>query len=573
MIFIMIISLMPTNFVKAAEAPQKVVVTNYILDMIVGSKQTLDIKVTPSGVDNSVYITSSDETIVRVYNAQKKLSAVSEGKANISITTSNGKSYNFTITVYPKDAKIVTSEAELKSILKTMKLGTLVISSTKKENISVPAGKYNKINLYIDMPVGKLVNKGTFKSVNNVLLSENLFETSIQNNTITIIGISNKNITSLKIPKKIAGKKVTAIAEDAFSGCEKLTSIIIPEGVISVATNTLSGCLALTEITIPSSLIDIDRSVFTNCRKLKHINLPDKLNSNLTWLRRYENKEMAAIFNILETDTTRWGMWDLTYKEFIEIYRSIGTDNDLFLKMLKEKGARHTDSTKWFNYDGLPGVEIRFNDILTEKIYALHYAPFEYNSEDLLRGDYGKDTEEAYLDHGGVCSILANTYGHFIYYILGETNWEYAYYANDEVDHEVLVIRTEDGKCFQIDNCGVDYWWLGIQTIPDMQKVGNDTSDSEWTNAFNEQKNYLNTSEELLWYDFIIADYDFDKGEWKGRPIWYDYNINDWNAYLGHSTPMYYVCNYIGIDKIISMAGYTNLDGYIDIDKLEFSKP
>lgn len=511
--------------------------------------------------------------------------AVSEGKANITVTTPTGISCSFTVTVYPKEAKIVTTETELKSVLKTMKSGTLVLSSTKKKSITVPAGKYKKIDLYIDLPEGMLVNKGTFKSVNDVLSSEtkaevsgctveNIFETTINNNSVTITGISNKSITALGIPEKIADKKVTAIAENAFSGCKKLTSIIIPEGVTTIAPDTFTGCSSLTEITIPSSLTDIDSSAITNCKKLKHIYLPDKLNSSITWLRRYESQEMEEIFKTIDNDTTRWGMWDLTYKEFIEIYRSIGTDNDLFLKMLNEKGPRHTDSTIWFDYDGLPGVVIRFDDILTEKIYALHYAPFEYNSEDLLSGDMGKDTAEAYLDHGGVCSILANTYGHFIYNILGETNWEYAYYGNDEINHEVLVIRTADGKCFQIDNCGVDYWWLGIETIPDMQKIGSYTSDYEWSEAFNKQKNYLNTSKNLLWYDFnVYAHYDFDKEEWENRPIWYDYNINDWNAYLGYSTPMYYVCNYIGLDKLISMAGYTNLDGYIDIDKLEFSKP
>lgn len=550
--FAIIILLFSTNFVNAAESvvPQKVAVTNIVQDMTVDSKHTINVKITPSGADNSVKITSSDKTVVRVDNAQKKLSAVSEGKANITVTTLNGKSCNFTIWVYPKNAKIVTTETELKSILKTMKSGTLVLSSTKKEHFTVPAGKYKEINLFVNLPEGTLVNKGTFKSF-NLVNNENIFETTTQNKSITISGIRDKSITSLIIPEKIAGKQVTAIANNAFSGCSSLT-----------------------EITIPSTLTDMDRSAINNCKKLKHIYLPDKLNPSLTWLRRYESKEMAEIFNIIDTDTTRWGMWDLTYKEFIEIYRSIGTDNDLFLKMLKEKGARHTDSTIWFDYDGQPGVEIRFDNILTEKIYALHYAPFEYNSEDLLSGNYSKDTTEAYLDHGGVCSILAHTYGHFIYYILGETNWEYAYYMNDEIGHEVIVIRTENGKCFQIDNCGVDYWWLGIETIPDMQKIGSYTSDNEWSEAFNKQKYYLNTSKNLYWFDFsVYAHYNFDKEAWENRQIWYDYNIKDWNTYLGYSMPMYYVCNYIGLDKIISMAGHTNLDGYISINDLKFSKP
>jgi hypothetical protein len=115
---------------------------------------------------------------------------------------------------------------------------------------------------------------------------------------------------------------------------------------------------------------------------------------------------------------------------------------------------------------------------------------------------------------------------------------------------------------------------LGIETIPDIQKIGNYTPDHEWKEAFHKQKEYLNTSKALYWFDFgFLAHYDYTKGEWKNRPIWYDYNIKDWNAYLGYTTPMYYVCNYIGLDKIISMAGYMKLDGYIDIDRLTFSIP
>lgn len=582
-IFVLIILFFPMNSIKASETvmPKKITVKNYLLDMTVGSKQILDTKVTPSSADDTVEISSSDNNVVYVNNDQKRLTAILEGKAKITVSTFNKKKFSFTITVYPKETKIVTTETQLKAALKTMKSGNLVLSSTKKVNITIPTGKYKKINLYIDLPEGTFINKGTFKSVNNELsldntsryTDESVFETIIKDNSITITGIRDKSIAAIKIPSKIGGNKVTAIADNAFLGCKKLRNIIIPEGVRTIAPNAFYGCVSLTDITIPSSITDIDNSAFKNCKKLKYIYLPDKLNSSLTWLRRYESEEMVDIYEVIDADMTRWGMWDLTYKEFIEIYSSIGTDDDLFLKMLKEKGSRHTDPTIWFDYDGMPGVEIKFNDVLTEKIYALHYAPFEYNSEDLLSGNYAKDNVEAYKDHGGVCSILAHTYGHFIYNILGETDWQYAYYSNDEVGHEVLIVKTEDGKCFQIDNCGVDYWWLGIETIPDMQKIDNYIPDYEWEVGFYQQKTYLNTSKELLWFDFAIGDYDFDKEEWKNRSIWYDYNTKDWNAYIGYSTPKYYVCNYVGLDKIISMAGHAKLDGYIDIDELKFSKP
>ena len=93
----------------------------------------------------------------------------------------------------------------------------------------------------------------------------------------------------------------------------------------------------------------------------------------------------------------------MTNKErFIEIYQSIGTEHDLFLEMLKKRGPCHVNKTGiWYEYDKMRNLDYCFSDVTTEKIYALHYAPFEYNYEDLNRGRYEKTLENNFAHSCG----------------------------------------------------------------------------------------------------------------------------------------------------------------------------
>ena len=53
------------------------------------------------------------------------------------------------------------------------------------------------------------------------------------------------------IPAVHNGLAVTAVAENGFSNCSNMTSIIIPKSITNIGANALSGCTGLTSITIP----------------------------------------------------------------------------------------------------------------------------------------------------------------------------------------------------------------------------------------------------------------------------------------------------------------------------------
>ena len=69
------------------------------------------------------------------------------------------------------------------------------------------------------------------------------------------------------------------IADFAFQYCEKLSNIIVPEGVTSIGNNAFSGCTELQSIDIPSSVSSIGRAAFYNCTGLTSITIPTNITS------------------------------------------------------------------------------------------------------------------------------------------------------------------------------------------------------------------------------------------------------------------------------------------------------
>ena len=93
-----------------------------------------------------------------------------------------------------------------------------------------------------------------------------------EENGITIIKYRGED-KEVVIPDKINGTKVTAIGDSAFSGCENLTDITLPESVTSIGGFGFSGT-GLTSITIPKNVRSIGNGAFYGCRSLKSITIP-----------------------------------------------------------------------------------------------------------------------------------------------------------------------------------------------------------------------------------------------------------------------------------------------------------
>ncbi len=79
------------------------------------------------------------------------------------------------------------------------------------------------------------------------------------------------------LPAEYMGKKVVAIQGGAFEGCEKMTSVVLPETITAIDDYAFRNCPLLESVNIPSGVTRIGNEMFANCTSLKNIELHDNI--------------------------------------------------------------------------------------------------------------------------------------------------------------------------------------------------------------------------------------------------------------------------------------------------------
>ena len=81
----------------------------------------------------------------------------------------------------------------------------------------------------------------------------------------------------ITIPSTLGGCPVTAIGDEAFEYCTRLTSVAIPDSVTSIGGFAFCGCTSLTAVTIGDSVTTIGNSAFYGCTGLTSVTIGDSV--------------------------------------------------------------------------------------------------------------------------------------------------------------------------------------------------------------------------------------------------------------------------------------------------------
>ena len=116
-------------------------------------------------------------------------------------------------------------------------------------------------------------------SINNVLIDDIYYNLNIGLRTAMVTNNGNSSSYSgdVVIPSQIVYDhikyQVTSIGDNAFSGCEKLTSVVLPTSLKRIGRYAFSECTSITSVTIPYGVESIEECAFDRCYKLVSLDI------------------------------------------------------------------------------------------------------------------------------------------------------------------------------------------------------------------------------------------------------------------------------------------------------------
>ena len=106
--------------------------------------------------------------------------------------------------------------------------------------------------------------------------SESVLKFSSNPTGVSVYAGKYYNSAIVEIPASNGNRQVTEIADNAFSGKNNITKVVLPSTITKIGDKAFSGAGALESINIPDSVTYIGSSAFSGCKQLKSITIPEK---------------------------------------------------------------------------------------------------------------------------------------------------------------------------------------------------------------------------------------------------------------------------------------------------------
>lgn len=142
-----------------------------------------------------------------------------------------------------------------------------------------------------------------YNTEKNLVIPSTIIWDNVEYKVVSIAGFAFSGcnrLTSIEIPNT-----VTSIGSEAFNKCSNLTSIYIPNSVTSIKSYAFHSCKNLKSITIPNSVTDLSYSIFYDCDSLQAISLPERFRKTKLGIHSsvkvtYLSHQDYKIFEMLE---------------------------------------------------------------------------------------------------------------------------------------------------------------------------------------------------------------------------------------------------------------------------------
>ena len=236
-----------------------------------GETGKLTATVMPENADDKTVTWSSSHTDVATVDADGTVTAVKAGTATITARAGDKRA-----------TCMVTIHVHSYSGGKCTVCGKRPYMTNGTIDDTGVLTKYSGTEAMVVIPdgvtgIGSSAFSGCTK-LTGVLLSDGITPIVTIPDNVTSIGkyafYECKNLSRVAIPDS-----VTSIGDSAFYGCTSLTSVTIPDSVTEIGDSAFRGCRNLRSVTIPSSVTSIGNRAFSSCESLASVKIPDGVTS------------------------------------------------------------------------------------------------------------------------------------------------------------------------------------------------------------------------------------------------------------------------------------------------------